>query len=93
MLLKRITLTPIPAITKINKTQARKLLKSGKYRDLFMPFILPNVKLNRRASTKRTTPSNINGNYAIDSEPVSGRMQRLVRFVFEFLEIGPHAKI
>jgi hypothetical protein len=44
MLLKRITLTPIPAITKINKTQARKLLKSGKYRDLFMPFILPNVK-------------------------------------------------
>jgi hypothetical protein len=45
MLLKRITLTPIPAITKINKTQARKLLKSGKYRDLFMPFILPNVKL------------------------------------------------
>jgi hypothetical protein len=45
MLLKRITLTPIPAITKINKTQARKLLKSGKYRDLFMPFILPNVKV------------------------------------------------
>ena len=88
MLLKRITLTPIPAITKINKTQAHKLLKSGKYRDLFMPFILPNVKFTRgdESPDKRLMFQFLGTVEKPGMSATSRRVQRLVRLVV-FLEI------